>query len=199
MRLQPLPVPQLDSDQRKLYDQMQSFLGGQDRGFVTARADGAMVGPYNLMLHFPQFGEAVWNLITALGKRATLAAGIRELAMLCVGAHFSARYEIYAHEQSGARHGLSAPKIATLAAGTKPADLSSEENAAFDVVKAVVAGGQLPESTYQQALETFGLEGTAELLYLTGTYCLVSVLLNGYDVPVPDRDTMGNSAQGDRE
>jgi 4-carboxymuconolactone decarboxylase len=34
-----------------------------------------------------------------------------------------------------------------------------------------------------------GRQGTSELIYLIGTYCLLSILLNAYDVPVPGRDT----------
>jgi 4-carboxymuconolactone decarboxylase len=31
-----------------------------------------------------------------------------------------------------------------------------------------------------------GVNGAAELIYLVGLYCLVSVTLNGFDVPVPE-------------
>jgi hypothetical protein len=40
--------------------------------------------------------------------------------------------------------------------------------------------------TYQQAIGLFGEEGTAELINLVGLYCMVSVTLNGFDVPVPE-------------
>jgi hypothetical protein len=44
----------------------------------------------------------------------------------------------------------------------------------------------LPELTYRRAVEAFGSSATAELIYLVGLYCLVSVTLNGFDVPVPE-------------
>ncbi|MBE7220324.1 MAG: 4-carboxymuconolactone decarboxylase, partial [Caulobacteraceae bacterium] len=34
----------------------------------------------------------------------------------------------------------------------------------------------------------FGEEQTAELVYLVGGYCLVSVILNAFDVSVPGRE-----------
>jgi hypothetical protein len=46
--------------------------------------------------------------------------------------------------------------------------------------------------TYQQAVRLFGEEGTAEFIYLVGLYCMVSVTLNGFDVPVPEVDEVGN-------
>jgi hypothetical protein len=50
----------------------------------------------------------------------------------------------------------------------------------------LVNGGVLPELTYRAAVEQFGQHGAAELSYLVGLYCLVSVTLNTFDVPVPD-------------
>jgi hypothetical protein len=44
----------------------------------------------------------------------------------------------------------------------------------------------LPELTYAQAIKQFGEEGTAEFISLVGLYCMVSVTLNGFDVPVPE-------------
>ena len=189
MRLQPIPPSEHTPEQHELFERIMGIISGEDRGFVTARADGAMLGPYNPMLHFPQFGGALWSIITALTKHATLPKTIREVAILVTGAHFSARYELYAHEQSAAKAGLSETKVASLASGTRPSDLTSEESVAFDVATVLVGGGQLAESAFQQALTAFGQKGTAELIYLIGTYCLVSVLLNGYDIPVPGRDT----------
>jgi 4-carboxymuconolactone decarboxylase len=48
--------------------------------------------------------------------------------------------------------------------------------------------GVLPDLNYRQAVEAFGQHGAAELIYLVGLYCLVSVTLNGFDVPVPEHD-----------
>jgi hypothetical protein len=37
-------------------------------------------------------------------------------------------------------------------------------------------------------VETFGQHGANELIYLVGLYALVSMTLNGFNVPVPERD-----------
>jgi len=158
------------------------------KGFVSTRNDGALVGPFAPMLHFPQFGTAAWAFSKALMDHSKLPKGAHEVAILVTGAHFNARYELYAHERVAERAGLSETKIATIAAGQRPADLTAEEAAAYDVAAALMAGKQLPEATYQQAVRVFGSEQVAELVYLIGSYCLVSVLLNAYDVSVPGRE-----------
>ena len=65
-------------------------------------------------------------------------------------------------------------------------DLTMEEFVAYDLAAALNAGGVLPELCYKRAVEVFGLEATAELIYLVGLYCMVSVTLNGFDVPIPE-------------
>jgi hypothetical protein len=51
-----------------------------------------------------------------------------------------------------------------------------------------VRGGTLPEPLYPLAVGTFGQHGTNELIYLVGLYSLVSTTLNGFNVPVPERE-----------
>ena len=52
--------------------------------------------------------------------------------------------------------------------------------------EAILRGGTLPEILYRQSVATFGEAGNAELINLVGLYCLVSIILNGFDVPVPE-------------
>jgi 4-carboxymuconolactone decarboxylase len=49
-----------------------------------------------------------------------------------------------------------------------------------------VSGGVLPEPTWRAAVAAFGPHGAAELSYLIGRYCVVSVTLNTFDVPAPE-------------
>ena len=116
----------------------------------------------------------------------SLPKPVREIAILVTGAHFRSAYEIYAHVLVAEARGLPDDKIATIAAGQRPSDLTREEAVAYDVAATLVAGGLLPELTYRQAVGLFGEDGTAELINLVGLYCAVSVTLNGFDVPVPD-------------
>jgi 4-carboxymuconolactone decarboxylase len=84
------------------------------------------------------------------------------------------------------QRGLSDEKIATIVAGQRPSDLAPDEAVAFDVASALVSHGDLPELNYRQAVARFGAYGAAEFVYLVGLYCLVSVTLNGFDVPIPE-------------
>jgi alkylhydroperoxidase family enzyme len=152
------------------------------------RDDGALMGPWNPWLHEPAIGKAIWDLTLAMTAAASLKDNVRQIAILTVGARFQAAYEIYAHIAVAEHEGMADARLATLVAGVKPNDLSQDESVAYDAAYALAHGGVLPEPLYRLAVETFGQHGTNELIYLVGLYCLVSVTLNGFNVPVPERE-----------
>ena len=187
MRAPPFPPDQMPPDVRALHDDMAEIFEPL-KGFVSKREDGALVGPFAPMLRFPQFGGPAWAYTKALIENSKLPKPAHEIAILVTGAAFDARYELYAHERVAGQAGLSDAKIAAVAAGQRPANLTEQEEAAYDVAAALTAGKQLPESTYQRALKVFGEDQTAELVYLVAGYGLISMLLNAYDVSVPGRE-----------
>jgi 4-carboxymuconolactone decarboxylase len=186
MRLPLLSPSKLNSEQQPLYADMRKGIETSFKGFTAIDGSGALIGPWNPWLRFPKFGAPVWELVKALSSSPTLPRPVREIAILVTGARFHSAYEIYAHVLVAELRGLSDEKIATIAAGQRPSDLTHQEAVAYDVASALAAGGVLPELTYRQAIAEFGEQATAEFIYLVGLYCMVSVTLNGFDVPVPE-------------
>jgi 4-carboxymuconolactone decarboxylase len=188
MRLPLIPPDQLTSEQKPLYDDMRKGIAGSFNAFKTEDASGALIGPWNAWLHEPAIGKAIWDLTLAMTAQATLPDNIRQIVILVVGARFDAAYEIYAHIAVAEREGMSPERLATLVADLKPADLSPDESIAFDLSYALVRGGALPEPIYALALKTFGQHALNEMIYLVGLYSLVSTTLNGFNIPVPERE-----------
>jgi 4-carboxymuconolactone decarboxylase len=180
------PFSNLNAEQKPLYDDMRHGIAANFQGFVNVRDDGALLGPWNPWIHEPKFGKPVWELTKAMVSKPSLPAAVREVAILVTGAHFRSGYELYAHVIVAEHRGLSDEKLSTIVAGQRPTDLSRQEAVAYDFASALVSGGVLPELTYRAAIEQFGKHGAAELSYLVGFYCLVSVTLNTFDVPIPD-------------
>ena len=188
MRLPLIAPADLTPEQKPLYDDMRHGIETSFKGFQAIAADGALIGPWNPWLHLPQFGGPVWDLVKALSRSPTLPKPVREVAILVTGTHFRSGYELYAHVLVAEFRGLPDEKIATICAGQRPIDLTREEAVAYDVASALVAGGVLPEICYRQAILQFGAAAVGELIFLVGLYCMVSVTLNGFDVPVPEGD-----------
>jgi len=189
MRLPLLSPADLSAEQKPLYEDMKAGITSNFNNFVAVRAeDGALMGPWNPWLHEPKIGGAIWALTKAMTMEASIPDAARQVAILVVGAHFDAAYEIYAHVAMAAREGQMSERLSTMVSGSRPGDLSKEEGIAYDVTFALVNGGPLPRPCYDMAIEAFGQHGTNELIYLVGLYCLVSVTLNGFAVPLPEKE-----------
>jgi hypothetical protein len=188
MRLPLIALSELSPEQKALYDDMRHGIEANFKGFTAINEAGQLIGPWNPWLSFAKFGGPVWELTKSLSAKPILPKPVREIAILVTGAHFHSAYEIYAHVLVAELRGISDAKIATIVAGQRPADLTKEEAVAYDLASALVSGGVLPPLTYQQGVELFGRDGMAEFIYLVGLYCMVSVTLNGFDVPVPEAD-----------
>lgn len=188
MRLAKLAPEMLDPERRNVHETIVDLMSRGQSQVVAQDENGVLIGPFPAMLHFPHFGVPALKFLAAIGTEARLPGTVRETAILTVGAHFNARYEIYAHEIMGKAAGLSTSQIATLAAGERPIDLRAEEAIAHDVANALTRGHIVPASTYAHAVALLGEDGVGELVFLIGGYCLIALVLNCFDAPVPEAD-----------
>jgi 4-carboxymuconolactone decarboxylase len=174
MRLPLLPPTSLSADQADLYHDMVAVIEKNFGDLVARRKDGALIGPFNAWLHFPQFGKPAWAFNRAMYEHSVLPAAIHQLVILVTAAKFGARYEIYGHEYFAQRAGLAEQKI--------------DESVAYDMAAALNRGGPLPETTYRAVLTTFGEVALAEMVFLVGCFSMVGVTLNAFDASVPGRE-----------
>jgi 4-carboxymuconolactone decarboxylase len=185
MRLPNIPLNQVTTDQRPLFDKLNTGIRENLQGFTTQKPDGSLIGPFSALLHFPAYGTPVWDLFLALAGSSVLPKAAREVVILATAARFGTLYELYSHEAVAAKSGLTASKIRTLAAGERPSDLTAEEALAYDMAAVLNRGHQVPNSTYNAAVSAFGVQGVAEIAYFVGCYGLISALLNTFDVNLP--------------
>jgi 4-carboxymuconolactone decarboxylase len=95
---------------------------------------------------------------------------------------------IYAHERIAANHtSLTAGQIQEIKAGKKPLGLGDAESVAYDVtMKLVSCIKPLSDGAWERAVKTLGREGAVGLVHFVGFYAYTAVLLNGFDVPLPE-------------
>lgn len=186
MRLDVIKPKELSDEQKLLYDDMKNGIEMNFKGFKAISDDGALIGPWNPWLKFPKIGGPVWDLVKALSLSPTLPKSVREIAILVTGAKFHAGYELYSHKLMAELRGLNKDTLDIIVSGQRPGTLSEKESLAYDITSSLVNGGVLSDLLYNQSVEYFNEEGTAELIYLIGLYCMVSTTLNGFDVPVPE-------------
>jgi len=185
MRIQPIPPDRLNQQLREVHDGIAGLVTEEQDHIIILDDHGGLVGPFAAMLRFPTFGVPALLLQRAVAAEARLDPIVREVAILTVGSAYGARYLLYAHELTAAEVGLPAVQISTLASGERPGGLSDEQAIAHDVARALTSGRIVPASTYDRATHLLGLEGVGELVFLIGSYCLIAMVLNCFDVPVP--------------
>jgi hypothetical protein len=182
IRLPNVAPSDLKPDQRALFDKLNDGVKRHLSGFTTQKADGTLIGPFNGMLSFPEFGGPCFDMFLALAGGTVLPIEAREVVILATGGRLGALYEIYSHEAIASKAGMSQAKIGTLAAGGKPNDLTDIEAIAYDVAACLLRGHQLPNSLYSTAVSAFGAKGVAEIAYNIGCYTMICGICNVFDV-----------------
>lgn len=186
-RLQPIPPHQLTATQKDLFDNIVASISKDldaSHSFITQNEEGAFIGPFNSWIHSPITGAAIWNLIKEMKRDEKLPQNLRQVAIVTAGSHFKADYEVYAHA-SMARQYFSEEQVDALSNGILPRGLLLEEQLVYRFTKALVKGGPLADNLYAEGIDILGEGKIIELVFLIGLYSLVSMCLNGFNVPVP--------------
>lgn len=141
-------------------------------------------------MHTPALGKAFQQTMLSIPKLSHLPSRPREIAILAVGAHFKAAYELYAHENVALKTtSLTKIEISQIKAGQKVHSFTRSDALAFEVATSLVAcPGPLDANLYEEAVSLFGTDATVALIHSVGFYAYLCVLLNAFDEPVPEQE-----------
>ena len=148
--------------------------------------EGGLQGPYNIFLYSPDVGDAVQRLGEAVRFETLIPPKLKELAILVVGAKMKAQYEWWAHERIGRKHGLDEGVMKSLKAGEQPDFDSQEQALVFKFCRELLETGRISDRLYAKAVELLGEAGLVELVFLLGYYTTVAMILNVFEISVPD-------------
>lgn len=186
-RLTELPLDRLSAAQRALFE---AITGGKrstragSEAYITS--GGGLRGPFNALLHAPHVGDPAQRLGESLRFDGVLAPRPREIAVLCVAAHWRAAYEWWAHARIARECGVEDPVIEAIHRREKPELTDTAERLVHDFSRALLDERQVPDALYVDTVSVLGEEALVELVILLGYYSLVSMVLVGFDVPTPD-------------
>jgi 4-carboxymuconolactone decarboxylase len=184
MRLPLLRPAELTAEQRPLYESFEQMTRAEEyQGFEVRNPDGAFVGPWGVLLHFPDLAVPLGRFIGLVQKLDGVSERARQVVILTIGGRFDAAYELYAHTPLALRAGLRPDQIAALSAGTRPTDLGEDELLAADVATALTQGGAVPGPLYDAAVSGLGQQGFDAVVFIAVHYLALATLLNAYDVP----------------
>jgi 4-carboxymuconolactone decarboxylase len=180
-RLVPLREPDLTDEQRRMWQ----HLSAGRRGATAVRPEGFLTGPFDVLLRSPRVGEAVAALGGLLRYESDLDQRWRELVIVTVAARWRAAFAWLRHDVYARDAGLPTEAVAAIAAGRQPTFEQDGDRVVHAFVHQLVHTGAVDEQRYAAALALLGEAPLVELVALTGYYCLSSMLLNAFEVPLP--------------
>jgi hypothetical protein len=104
----PLLTPaELTAEQRAVYEACDAMTQAEEyQGFEVKNAEGAFVGPWGVLMHFPHLAQPLGQFTNVAQKLPGLSERARQVVILTIGARFNVAYELYAHALLAVRAGL---------------------------------------------------------------------------------------------
>ncbi len=153
---------------------------------IVSGPHGRIVGPYNAWLQSPEFARRARGLSEIIRFGSPLPERLKELAILMTGYHWRAEFEFYAHAKLGRKAGLADAVITALAAGQRPDFAADDETLVYDFCAELLQHRRVSDATYARAVDALGQSNVVTLVTTVGYYCMVSLTLNAFEVPLPD-------------
>jgi 4-carboxymuconolactone decarboxylase len=153
---------------------------------ISAGPRGEVRGPFIPLIHHPELARRLQALGEQLRWKSTLPPQLVELAVLICARRWTCQHEWFMHEKLAREAKLDPRIIESLSRNEKPHNLSSEQAAVYDFCKDLHANGRASDAAFEAAKAKFGLEGTLELIALSGYYSLMAMVLNTAGMPLTD-------------
>ncbi len=148
-------------------------------------SSAALGGPYNALLRSPDMARRCFDLLDYLRFKTTVDKRLNEFAILIQARIANAQYEWWAHEPIARRAGLADAVMADLRACRRPQTMADDERLVYDFCIQLTLNHRVPDALWQQAVDRMGEQMVIDLTVLSGTYVMVSMLLNATQVGIP--------------
>jgi 4-carboxymuconolactone decarboxylase len=176
-RLPALTEDKLDHTQRALLDALRA----------GPRGDRVKLGgPFGIYMHAPEYGGLTQQLGAFLRFKTSLEPRLSEFAILCTARIWRAQYEWHAHAPLAEKAGVKPEAIADIKAGRAPKKAAKDERAIFDLVQELYRKRRVGDRNFNRVQGFLGDKATIELVAILGYYVGVSMILNVFNVPIPD-------------
>lgn len=152
-------------------------------------SSAALGGPYNALLRSPEMARRCFDLLDYLRFRTSVDKRLNEFAILIQARIANAQYEWWAHEPIARRAGLADAVMAELRGCRRPTAMADDERLVYDFCVQLSLNHRVPDALWQQAMASLGEQRVVDLTVLSGTYVMVSMLLNATQVGIPGGGT----------
>lgn len=148
-------------------------------------SSAALGGPYNALLRSPEMARRCFDHLDYLRFRTSVNKRLNEFAILIQARISNAQYEWWAHEIIARKAGLSEAVMKDLRECRRPTSMQEDERLVYDYCIQLSLNHRVPDALWQEAVDTMGEQAVIDLTVLSGTYVMVSMLLNATQVGIP--------------
>jgi 4-carboxymuconolactone decarboxylase len=149
-------------------------------------SSAALGGPYNALLRSPEMARRCFDFLDYLRFRTSVNKRLNEFAILIQARISNAQYEWWAHEIIARKAGLSDAVMDDLRACRRPTRMQADEALVYDYCVQLSLNHRVPDALWQKAVDAMGEQAVVDLTVLSGTYVMVSMLLNATQVGIPN-------------
>ena len=178
-RLPPIPADRLTPQQKEAVEEFRAARGS------------APSGPFVPLLRSPE----VMNRARAMGDylrfKSVLPPRLSEFVILMTARAWTQNYEWHAHHKLALQAGLDAAVAQAVAEGRRPASMSAEEGALYDLVDELHRNRSVSDATYARVVKHFGEQGVIDAVGIVGYYTMLAMVMNTARTPLPDNAAPG--------
>ncbi len=173
-RLPQLDPAKLKAKQKEVYDK------------IASGPRGGVRGPFGVLLHAPGVADPVQAVGAYLRFDSPLPGRLRELAIMITARFWTAQFEWHIHRGFAEKEGVAPAVIDAIAERRTPEFANDDERIVYAYVRELHKQHRVSDATYAEAVKVLGIENVVELTAVAGYYTLISMVLNAFEVPVPD-------------
>ena len=145
---------------------------------IASGPRGEVRGPFLALLRSPGLAHTVQQVGEYLRFRCPLDRRIAEMATLMAARHWTQQYEWQSHHAHAMKAGLSPDIAQAIAEGRRPAGMTKDEEALYDMLTETLHNKSVCDATYARAIGVFGEQGVIELIAVAGYYAMLAMILN---------------------
>jgi 4-carboxymuconolactone decarboxylase len=174
VRMPPIPLGDMSSAQREVYDR------------IVSGPRGHIGGPHWSWLRSPPLAEAAQSFGRFCRFETGVGRRMIEVAILVTAVHWRARLEWDLHVPVATGLGIPAEAIEAIRLGRDPVLADPAERAVHDFCHQLLAERRVAPDVYRELVRRIGEPAAAELVGILGYYALVSMTIVAFEVPTSD-------------
>ena len=149
---------------------------------VAALRNGAVSGPYGVLLHSPQLAEQAAALGQYVRGNSDLTPAQRETTIITAARQLDARLMWGAHVRLAREVGVREEVIEAVGQRADLGDLTDEEAAIVRYVRELLHANRVTNHAFEALRSVVGDRGIVDLTGLAGYYALVGFTLNAFEI-----------------